>query len=215
MSRNICVTTAEGNTGFLIIKLLLTDPKFRKNVDRVTALAINTQSSYVQELEKLGAVIAQHRPGRVHDTAQVLRYTEADTLMLIPPAHVNKIDITLEILEAAKRVNIGNVCLLSAAGCDMADRDAQPRLGEFIELEVALMKMKGDPSTRTGYSNCIIRFVIAFQCIFYIKDLEYCMFTRIGLVSMRRIFCCIHRRPKRKGYFQYPLGRTINSLLSL
>ncbi|GAM42468.1 hypothetical protein TCE0_044f16480 [Talaromyces pinophilus] len=157
MSRNICVTTAEGNTGFLITKLLLTDPKFRKNVDRVTALAIDTQSPYVQELEKLGAVVAQHRPGRVRDTTQVLRYTEADTLMLIPPAHVNKIDITLEILEAAKRVNIGNVCLLSAAGCDMADRDAQPRLREFIELEVALMKMKGDPSTRTGYSNCIIR----------------------------------------------------------
>ncbi|KAF3390034.1 hypothetical protein DPV78_011533 [Talaromyces pinophilus] len=157
MSRNICVTTAEGNTGFLITKLLLTDPKFRKNVDRVTALAIDTQSPYVQELEKLGAVVAQHRPGRVLDTTQVLRYTEADTLMLIPPAHVNKIDITLEILEAAKRVNIGNVCLLSAASCDMADRDAQPRLREFIELEVALMKMKGDPSTRTGYSNCIIR----------------------------------------------------------
>ncbi|KAL3708602.1 hypothetical protein TMatcc_006586 [Talaromyces marneffei ATCC 18224] len=157
MSRNICVTTAEGNTGFLITKLLLTDPKFRKKVDRVTALAINTQSPYVQELEKLGAVIAQHRPGRVRDTTQVLRYTEADTLMLIPPAHVNKIDITLEILEAAKRVNIGNVCLLSAAGCDLADRDAQPRLREFIELEVALMKMKGNPSTRTGYSNCIIR----------------------------------------------------------
>ncbi|KUL89490.1 hypothetical protein ZTR_04381 [Talaromyces verruculosus] len=157
MSRNICVTTAEGNTGFLITKLLLTDPKFRKNVDRVTALAIDTQSPYVQELEKLGAVVAQHRFGRVRDTTQVLRYTEADTLMLIPPAHVNKIDITLEILEAAKRVNIGNLCLLSAAGCDMADRDAQPRLREFIELEVALMKMKGDPSTRTGYSNCIIR----------------------------------------------------------
>lgn len=81
--------------------------------------------------------------------------------MLIPPAHVNKIDITLEILEAAKRVNIGNVCLLSAAGCDLADRDAQPRLREFIELEVALMKMKGNPSTRTGYSNCIIRFVLS------------------------------------------------------
>lgn len=172
MSRNICVTTAEGNTGFLIAKLLLTDPKFRKNVDRVTALAINTQSPYVQELEKLGAVVAQHRPGRVRDTTQILRYIEADTLMLIPPAHVDKIDITLEILEAAKRVNIGNVCLLSAAGCDLADRDAQPRLREFIELEVALMKMKGDPSTRTGYSNCIIRCVTASECICCFKTLK-------------------------------------------
>ncbi|EED21027.1 conserved hypothetical protein [Talaromyces stipitatus ATCC 10500] len=157
MSRNICVTTAEGNTGFLITKLLLTEPSFKKNVNQVTALAINAQAPYVQELKKLGAVIAQHKPGRVRDTAKVLQDTKADTLMLIPPAHVNKIDITLEILEAAKRVNIGNVCLLSAAGCDMADRDAQPRLREFIDLEVALMKLKGDPSTRTGYSPCIIR----------------------------------------------------------
>lgn len=160
MSRNICITTAEGNTGFLITKLLLTDPGFKKGFNQVTALAINTQTPYVQELGKLGAVIAQHKPGRVRDTAKVLQDTKADTLMLIPPAHVNKIDITLEILEAAKRVNIGNVCLLSAAGCDMADRDAQPRLREFIELEVALMKLKGDPSTRTGYSPCIIRFVL-------------------------------------------------------
>lgn len=159
MSRNICVTSAEGNTGFLITRLLLTDSAFKKSIDKVTGLALNPNSEYCKELEKLGANIAQHKPGRVRDTVKVLEATKADTLMLIPPAHADKIDITLEIIEAAKRVNIANVCLLSAAGCDVADRDAQPRLREFIDLEVALMKLKGNASTKTGLTSCIIRFV--------------------------------------------------------
>jgi hypothetical protein len=159
MSRNICVTSVEGNTGFLITQLLLTDAAFKKGASKVTGLTLNPASQCCKELEKLGATIAQHKPGRVRDTVQVLETTKADTLMLIPPANANKIDITLEIIEAAKRVNIANVCLLSAAGCDVADRDVQPRLREFIDLEVALMKLKGNASTRTGYSSCIIRFV--------------------------------------------------------
>lgn len=159
MSRNVCITAVEGNTGYLITKVLLTDPLFKKSVTQVTGLAINPQAPACQELAKLGAAIFQHKPGRVRDTVKILESTKADTLMLIPPAHVDKIDVSLEIIEAAKRVNIGNVCLLSAAGCDVADREAQPRLREFIDLEVALMKLKGNKSTKTGLSPCIIRSV--------------------------------------------------------
>ncbi|OKL61036.1 hypothetical protein UA08_03279 [Talaromyces atroroseus] len=157
MSRNICVTSVEGYTGFLVTQLLLTDAAFKKDASKVTGLTLNPASPWCKELEKLGATIAQHTPGRVRDTVRVLETTKADTLMLIPPANANKTDISLEIIEAAKKVNIANVCLLSAAGCDVADRDVQPRLREFIDLEVALMKLKGNTSTRTGYSSCIIR----------------------------------------------------------
>jgi nucleoside-diphosphate-sugar epimerase len=42
-------------------------------------------------------------------------------ICLISPAHKDKFDITLELIEAAKKANVPNVCFLSSAGCDLAD----------------------------------------------------------------------------------------------
>lgn len=51
-----------------------------------------------------------------------------------------------------------NLIFLSSAGADYAERDKQPRLREFIDLETLVMQPKGDPSTGdTGHSPCIIR----------------------------------------------------------
>jgi hypothetical protein len=157
MSRNICITSAEGNTAFSIAKLLLTTEPFKKEIGQITGLALNPNTEYCQQLQTLGAKITQHKPGRVRDTVKILENTKSDTLMLIPPAHANKIDITMELIEAAKRANIQNVCFMSAAGCDLADRDAQPRLREFIDLEALFMKLKGDEGTKMGPSSVIIR----------------------------------------------------------
>lgn len=56
-------------------------------------------------------------------------------MYLNPPADKDKLDITVELIEAAKKADISNVCFLSSAGCDLAERDKQPRLREFIDLE--------------------------------------------------------------------------------
>ncbi|KAH8703104.1 hypothetical protein BGW36DRAFT_288911 [Talaromyces proteolyticus] len=157
MSRNICITSADGNTGYLITKLLLTTTPFKNKIGQITALVLDPTTQYCQQLQSLGATITQHIPGRMRDTAKILQNTKADTLMLIPPAHASKVDITMEYIEAAKRANIQNVCFLSAAGCDVADREAQPRLREFVDLEAMFMKLKGDETTRTGYSSVILR----------------------------------------------------------
>lgn len=86
-----------------------------------------------------------------------LKECGADTLCIIPPSHQDKFDITMELVAAGKKAGIPNVCLVSSAGADMAERKHQPRLREFIDIEQLLMESKGDATTPTGTSPVIIR----------------------------------------------------------
>jgi hypothetical protein len=157
MSRNICLTTADGNTGFTIGELFLTNDLFKKKFGNLCALSLKPKATRCKELEKLGAKIIPHYPGRMKDMVTTLQQTGADTMCLIPPAHADKYDITAELIEAAKKASIPNVCFISSAGCDLAEREKQPRLREFIDLEALAMASKGDPSTSTGQSPVVIR----------------------------------------------------------
>jgi len=133
MSRNVCITAVDGNTGFLIAELILTDKT------------------------KLGAQIVAHKPGKLKEMVETMQQTGADAICLIPPAHKDKYDITVELINATRKANIANVCFLSSAGCDLAEKDKQPRLREFIELETLVLEAKGDQSTSTGHSPVVIR----------------------------------------------------------
>ncbi|KAL2012443.1 hypothetical protein VTN00DRAFT_5161 [Thermoascus crustaceus] len=157
MARNVLVTAAEGHTGFLIAELLRTDEYFASAIETVSGLALNTEHDHCKQLGQLGVTIVQHTPGRLKEMTSTLQSTNADTLCLIPPAHSEKNDITAELIQAAKGANIPNVCFISAAGCDIAERDKQPRLREFIDLEAQFLSTKGDPSTATGQSQVVIR----------------------------------------------------------
>jgi hypothetical protein len=157
MARNICITSAEGQTGFLIAELLLSDPGFKGKFGTITGLTLNADAPKCKELAKLGAQIVTHKPGKVRDTVKTLQETKADTMCLIPPANHDKVDVTVELIEASKKANVPNVCFISAAGCDLAERSVQPRLREFIDLESLFMKTKGDPTTAAGRSPVIIR----------------------------------------------------------
>jgi hypothetical protein len=157
MSRNVCITSVEGNTGYLIAELLLTDENFSKEIGTVYGLALNPDAQRCKDLQSLGATIIPHRPGRLKNVAADIRNTGADTMCLIPPAVRDKIDITAEMIEATKRANVPNVVFLSAAGCDLAERDKQPHLRKFINLESLFMSTKGDPSSMTGHSPVVIR----------------------------------------------------------
>ncbi|KAK6857621.1 hypothetical protein PG995_006448 [Apiospora arundinis] len=54
---------------------------------------------------------------------------------LIPPARYDENEITGELLHAAKKANISNVCMISSIDCDCAVPKKQPHIREFIELE--------------------------------------------------------------------------------
>jgi len=157
MSRKICVTAVDGQTGFLIAELILKSRDFSRKVDAVVGLTLHPDHGKVKELEGLGAKIVPHKPGRVREMTKSLKDTGCDTICLVPPAHKNKFDICSELVHAAKKAGVANVCFISAAACDYADPRRQPRIHEFIDLEVLVMETKGDPSTETGHSPCIIR----------------------------------------------------------
>jgi nucleoside-diphosphate-sugar epimerase len=155
--RNICVTAVDGQTGYLIAELLLTNPIFSKKIDSVTGLSRHPTSAKCKALIKLGAKIVTHKPNKAREMVKTLKETDCDTLCLIPPAHKDKFDITVELIEAAKKANVPNTCFLSSAGCDLADPKKQPRLREFIELEAHVLVAKGLPDTALGLSPVVIR----------------------------------------------------------
>jgi hypothetical protein len=56
-------------------------------------------------------------------TVKILKETGADTICPVPPAHKEKFDIYVELVNAAKKANVQNVLLISSAGYDLAARD--------------------------------------------------------------------------------------------
>ena len=165
MSRQLCITSVDGHTGFLVAELILTDPNFKKAITSVTGLSLHPDADSCKELIKLGAKIVPHKPGRLKDMVSTLQGIEADAMCLIPPAHEDKFDMTVELIEATKKANIPNVCFISSAGCDLAERDKQPRLREFIDMETIFMSSKGEPSTSTGHSPVIVRYINSYLCL--------------------------------------------------
>jgi len=156
-SRNLIVTTGEGQTGHLIAELLLTDEHFSSQLAQLYVATCNSEHQHIADLEEKGASIVACTPGDLEGTTKAFKDTGADTILVVPPSVDNKLDASKEMLQATKNANIPNVVLLSSAGCDMAERDAQPRLREFIDIETELMAAKGDTGTETGHSPCIIR----------------------------------------------------------
>ncbi|OJD22992.1 hypothetical protein ACJ73_05658 [Blastomyces percursus] len=142
MSRNICVTAVDGHTGHLIAELLLTAANFKKQFDSVCGLSLHPDVSRCKELENLGAKIIPHMPGKAQKLAKTLEATRCR-------------------YQATKMANVPKACFISSVGADLAERDKQPRLRQFIDLECHFMSCKGDPSTSTGYSPVVIRKPVA------------------------------------------------------
>lgn len=155
MPRKLCITAADGQTGHLVAELILTDEEFSSSIEKLTLIAMDTKKC--SDLKAHGAAIVQHDPGKKQELVDALKNSGADTIFLIPPAVQDKLEITRELVEALREVGVPNVVLLSAVGCEYAERDKQPRLREFIDLEAMVLENKGDTSTETGHSPCIIR----------------------------------------------------------
>ncbi|KAF1950572.1 hypothetical protein CC80DRAFT_519958 [Byssothecium circinans] len=107
--------------------------------------------------DHVGATILPHKPGRMREMVKTLSKAGADTIRLVPPAHEEKFDICVELVNAAKKANVQNVLLINSVGCGLAERDKQPRLREFVDIKTLVFSAKGDSSTSTGHSPCVIR----------------------------------------------------------
>ncbi|KAH8077488.1 hypothetical protein BXZ70DRAFT_962536 [Cristinia sonorae] len=156
--RNILVTAAEGQTGRLLVELLLTDDTYSKKFASLTALVFSEDAkSSLDEFTDQGLKVLVYDPD--DEDALVQGMEAVDTCMLIPPARKDKAKITKTLLTAAKTATtVTNTVFLSSAGADYAERDTQPRLREFIDLEALAMQPKQDSSTGdTGHSTCVVR----------------------------------------------------------
>lgn len=154
--RNILITSGDGQTGHCIADLLLTDD-FRSKYNALSILSTNPSQS--SDLADVGATVLEQDPEEtlVKDLVKMIKDNQINTICLIPPTHVKKLEITKKFVDAARDANVPNMLFLSSAGCDMADKEKQPRLREFVEMEKLVMEKKGDTETQAGHSPCIIR----------------------------------------------------------
>jgi len=155
-TRHILVTAGEGQTGRLLIELLLTDDEYASKYEKISALVFSEEAK--DKLAEFPTVeVHVHDPKHPKQAEKLM--ASIDTCMLIPPSRKDKLDITRALLQAAQKTkNVVNLVLLSSVGCDYADPDKQPRLREFIDIEALALAPKSDPSTGdTAHSPVIIR----------------------------------------------------------
>lgn len=153
--RVIAVTAAEGYTGSALLELLASD-QFKGSYSKLVGLTFGEPKDDVKAiLEDAG--IETMMVDEIDE--KMIKQLGVDTLCLIPPANKEKMALVKQILTLGKKAkSVQNVVLVSSAGADYAERDKQPRLREFIDLEVLAMQPKSDPSTGdTGHSPCIVR----------------------------------------------------------
>lgn len=91
-----------------------------------------------------GAKIIHHAPGREESIANDLKKIACDTICLVPPTRKDRLNLTMELIRAAKKAGISNVLLISSAGAEHATKEKQPRFHEFVELERAVLSTEGN-----------------------------------------------------------------------
>ncbi|KAG9006232.1 hypothetical protein FRB94_000857 [Tulasnella sp. JGI-2019a] len=117
--------------------------------------------------EDVPVTVVAHHPGKVKELATVLQHAKADVIFLIPPSSKDKMKLSEEVVYATREAGIKCVVLLSAAGADLADKEKQPHLCEFVDIEQMVLQAKGDTSTEAGHSPCVIRAGFYAENLFY------------------------------------------------
>ncbi|CEQ39420.1 SPOSA6832_00949, partial [Sporobolomyces salmonicolor] len=166
-ARKIAITAAEGYTGSAVIELLLTDGNYKGKFSSLVGLTFGADGASEGSgvLSELGVETVDVLDADEAALEKTLKDLGIDTLLLVPPARKDKTKLVKKVLSAGKATkSVQNVVFLSSAGADYAERDRQPRLREFIDLEgkgivqVLAMQPKSDPSTGdTGHSPCVVR----------------------------------------------------------
>lgn len=158
MPSNICITSADGQTGHLIAELLLTDDTFASKVSKLTCVALHP--GRCEDLKEHNATVIQYRRGSADHLADSLKQAGVNTVMLIPPASKDKMTVTREFNAAIRRANVPNAVLLSSAACDLAEEREHARLREFAKMEAEFMQAKSLTAisdTQAGATPCIVR----------------------------------------------------------
>ena len=152
--RKIIITAADGQTGHATADLLLTDDELKAKHSGVTLIC--GDPSKCVDLAEFGPKIVpvDYEADPVEDLVSTMQDSGADAIYLIPPASGKKLKFVEKMLEAARKAEISNILFLSSAGCDMAERQGQPNLREFVDMEHMVME---NMTAVAGHSLVIIR----------------------------------------------------------
>ncbi|KUI61340.1 hypothetical protein VP1G_11220 [Cytospora mali] len=71
-----------------------------------------------------------------------------DHICLVPSAHKDKFDLSMEISSAVTKAGASNVLFLRSNGADYSTKEKQPGFRESVELENAAVSVKGDLDVR-------------------------------------------------------------------
>ena len=213
MSHKILITSADGQTGHLTAELLLTEESFKSKFSSLILLA--SDPSKCGDLKEHGqveikpinyaALLGANSEQSLNDLSEMISGTGADTLFLIPPAHKDKLAITTALIDAAKSCEVMRVLLLSSAGCDLAERDKQPRMREFVEIEKRFMQCKGEEDTGMGHSPAIIRCVLLGFLGLEGVELMGCADGRAGYYAENLLLC--NTKIQESGTLPLPIGK--------
>lgn len=151
-SRKIMVTAAETLAGRYLIDLLMTEPH-RSRYLTLTAMCFSIEAAATfANYEGLNVVVYDENNKRA---LRGYMETWADTCMLIPPARADRAAVTRTLIDAARAAqHVRSLVLLSAAGCEYAEYNRQPRLRELVELEAAAC---APVAAAPGFSACVVR----------------------------------------------------------
>jgi hypothetical protein len=143
----------------LTAELLLSNDRFSKKFESLSLLAMD--ATKCEELKSMGGdkVNVIEYTSDEKKMLRLLKHEECDTMFLIPPANKEKFKILKSLIDCAGELkDVQNVVFLSSAGCDVAERDKQPSIRQFIDMEALVMSTKGNTAMEsTGHSPCIIR----------------------------------------------------------
>lgn len=158
MPRKICIAGIDEYIGFAVAEVLLTDKRFSANIGTLVGLSLKPNSQDCKALADLGAKILTHKPGKAAGgVAETLKNLDADTICIIPPDHKDKLAVAIELIDAVKHAKIPSVCLISFAGCDLADKKKHPKLSEHFKIETLILKAGWEFNINAECSPVVIR----------------------------------------------------------
>ncbi|KAG8162475.1 hypothetical protein KVR01_008240 [Diaporthe batatas] len=170
--RSICITAVDDLAGFCIAQHLHSQEKFRQKFLLLSGLALRTSSAEAQQLQHDGVRVYQHVPGDGRRLVNDLTVMGCDTICVVPPVHEDKLDLTLELVTAAKTAGVRNLLLISSVGAEYATKEKQPRMREFLEMETAVLSEIGQFGL--NHSPCVIRAALCIdhllQCIIHARN---------------------------------------------
>ncbi|CAG8486994.1 1518_t:CDS:2 [Ambispora leptoticha] len=135
MAPKIIVTAVDGWTGYEIVKHITT-PDLVNKFGEIYATSEGPETiADVAELKQKKEVTFLEIDSSKNLSKMEEVFKKAEIAVLIPPAKTDKLQRSKNLIEACKTAGLKKVVLISMAAADVADKQKQPHIAEFQQIE--------------------------------------------------------------------------------